>query len=152
MIRILQIREKNWRIEIGAPLLAILNLSSVNLPDGELRRKDEVDQLNMRTFLQEGDLTSVCFFADLSFYGSFLYRLKSTKFMNMGTLAYNPATLNMVGFSFILLFHFLLVHGSFKTEFLFKCHIRSSVDPVTFFIFYQKHLLFIFTLYDTAFL
>lgn len=41
---------------MAAPLLAQLPLSSINLPGGVLRRRNAADELQMRTYFQEGDL------------------------------------------------------------------------------------------------
>jgi len=43
-------------VEIAAPLLAQLPLSSINLPGGVLRRRTTADELQMRKYFQEGDL------------------------------------------------------------------------------------------------
>jgi len=43
-------------VDVAAPLLASLPLSSINLPGGILRRRTAVDELNIRTFFTEGDL------------------------------------------------------------------------------------------------
>lgn len=43
-------------MDVSAPLLASLPLSSINLPGGILRRRTAVDELNIRTFFTEGDL------------------------------------------------------------------------------------------------
>ncbi|KAH9395878.1 Exosome complex component RRP4 [Tyrophagus putrescentiae] len=54
--RITEVQQKRWRVETNARLLSILQLSSVNLPGGELRRKTTEDELLMRQYLAEGDL------------------------------------------------------------------------------------------------
>ncbi|RDW23300.1 hypothetical protein B0I73DRAFT_136452 [Yarrowia lipolytica] len=54
--RIVDVGVKRWRVDIGAKQLAVLQLGSVNLPGGILRRKQESDELQMRGFLKEGDL------------------------------------------------------------------------------------------------
>lgn len=54
--RITEVQQKRWRVETNARLLSILQLSSVNLPGGELRRKTTEDELLMRQYLSEGDL------------------------------------------------------------------------------------------------
>lgn len=53
--RILEVQSKRWRVDIAAPLLANLPLSSINLPGGALRRRTAVDELNIRAFFAEGD-------------------------------------------------------------------------------------------------
>ncbi|KWU41538.1 hypothetical protein RHOSPDRAFT_36909 [Rhodotorula sp. JG-1b] len=47
---------KRWKVETHASQNAVLMLSSINLPGGVQRRKLESDELQMRTFFQEGDL------------------------------------------------------------------------------------------------
>ncbi|CCG81446.1 Exosome complex component rrp4 [Taphrina deformans PYCC 5710] len=47
---------KKWRVDINAKTDATLQLASINLPGGIQRRKTGTDELQMRTFFQEGDL------------------------------------------------------------------------------------------------
>ncbi|CUM62943.1 uncharacterized protein PRCAT00000503001 [Priceomyces carsonii] len=54
--RITEVGSKRWKVDIGCKQDAILMLGSVNLPGGILRRKSESDELQMRSFLKEGDL------------------------------------------------------------------------------------------------
>lgn len=54
--RIVSVQTKKWSVDIAAPMLANLPLSSINLPGGILRRRTAVDELNIRTFFAEGDL------------------------------------------------------------------------------------------------
>jgi len=54
--RIASVQTKKWSVDIAAPMLANLPLSSINLPGGILRRRTAVDELNIRTFFSEGDL------------------------------------------------------------------------------------------------
>lgn len=54
--RIHSVDKSRWRVDISAPLLAQLPLSSINLPGGVLRRRTTADELQMRTYFQEGDL------------------------------------------------------------------------------------------------
>lgn len=54
--RIVSVQTKKWSVDIAAPMLASLPLSSINLPGGILRRRTAVDELNIRTFFSEGDL------------------------------------------------------------------------------------------------
>ncbi|KAI5965606.1 rrp4 [Candida pseudojiufengensis] len=54
--RITEVANKRWKVDIGSKQDAILMLGSVNLPGGILRRKSESDELQMRSFLKEGDL------------------------------------------------------------------------------------------------
>jgi exosome complex component RRP4 len=54
--RIVGVQTKKWSVDIAAPMLASLPLSSINLPGGILRRRTAVDELNIWTFFSEGDL------------------------------------------------------------------------------------------------
>ncbi|RFU29903.1 hypothetical protein B7463_g6428, partial [Scytalidium lignicola] len=54
--RIVEVQSKRWRVDVGAPVLANLPLSAINLPGGILRKRTETDELQIRTFFSEGDL------------------------------------------------------------------------------------------------
>jgi exosome complex component RRP4 len=54
--RVVEVQARRWRVDVAAPLLANLPLSSINLPGGILRKRTAVDELNIRTFFSEGDL------------------------------------------------------------------------------------------------
>jgi exosome complex component RRP4 len=54
--RIIEVQSKRWRVDVGAPVLAGLPLSAINLPGGILRKRTETDELQIRTFFSEGDL------------------------------------------------------------------------------------------------
>ncbi len=54
--RIIEVQSKKWRVDVGAPVLANLPLSAINLPGGILRKRTETDELQIRTFFSEGDL------------------------------------------------------------------------------------------------
>merc|ERR1712050_385194 len=56
--RIVKVEQRKWKVDINSHPLAQLSLTSVNLPGGELRRRDELDELTMRKHLQENDLIS----------------------------------------------------------------------------------------------
>lgn len=56
--RISNVAQKKWKVDIYAKLDASLQLSAVNLPGGELRRRSIEDELMMREYLSEGDLIS----------------------------------------------------------------------------------------------
>merc|ERR1712212_1331899 len=56
--RITEVQQKRWKVDCNGRLDALLSLSSVNLPGGELRRRGAEDELSMRKYLQEGDLIS----------------------------------------------------------------------------------------------
>ncbi|KAF2861366.1 hypothetical protein K470DRAFT_281622 [Piedraia hortae CBS 480.64] len=54
--RIAEVQSKRWKVDVAAPVSAALLLSSINLPGGQLRKRNAVDELNMRAFFGEGDL------------------------------------------------------------------------------------------------
>lgn len=54
--RVTEVGPRKWKVDIGSRQDAALALSSVNLPGGVQRRKLESDELQMRSFFQEGDL------------------------------------------------------------------------------------------------
>jgi exosome complex component RRP4 len=54
--RIVEVQTRRWKVDVAAPLLANLPLSSINLPGGILRKRTAVDELNIRSFFTEGDL------------------------------------------------------------------------------------------------
>ncbi|OAP65374.1 hypothetical protein AYL99_01346 [Fonsecaea erecta] len=54
--RIVEVQKSQWKVDVAAPLLAQLPLSSINLPGGVLRRRTTADELQMRNYFQEGDL------------------------------------------------------------------------------------------------
>lgn len=54
--RIVEVQSRRWKVDISAPLLASLPLSAINLPGGILRKRTSVDELNIRTFFNEGEL------------------------------------------------------------------------------------------------
>ncbi|KAK5112536.1 hypothetical protein LTR85_011228 [Meristemomyces frigidus] len=54
--RIVEVQSRRWKVDVAAPLLANLMLSSINLPGGALRKRTSVDELNIRAFFGEGDL------------------------------------------------------------------------------------------------
>ncbi|CAG4925789.1 unnamed protein product [Colias eurytheme] len=56
--RVLEVQQRRWKIETNSRLDSVLQLSSVNLPGGELRRRSAEDEQMMRQHLQEGDLIS----------------------------------------------------------------------------------------------
>ncbi|SCZ87801.1 BZ3500_MvSof-1268-A1-R1_Chr2-3g05269 [Microbotryum saponariae] len=65
--RIAEVGPRRWKVEANAAQNAVLMLASINLPGGVQRRKLESDELQMRTFFQEGDLLVAevqAFFAD----------------------------------------------------------------------------------------
>ncbi|MEN2497675.1 MAG: Exosome complex component RRP4 [Marteilia pararefringens] len=56
--RVVDLESKCWRIDILSHSSATLQLSYVNLPGGEMRRRSEKDERAMRNYLSEGDLIS----------------------------------------------------------------------------------------------
>ncbi|KAI8590594.1 hypothetical protein BDZ88DRAFT_414169 [Geranomyces variabilis] len=65
--RITEVVQKRWKVDMNARQDGVLLLSSVNLPGGVQRRKNESDELQMRTFFAEGDMLSAevqAFFQD----------------------------------------------------------------------------------------
>jgi exosome complex component RRP4 len=54
--RIVEVQSKRWKVDVAAPLLALLPLSAINLPGGILRKRTTTDELQIRTFFSEGDL------------------------------------------------------------------------------------------------
>ncbi|KAK3074381.1 Exosome complex component rrp4 [Teratosphaeriaceae sp. CCFEE 6253] len=54
--RIVEVQARRWKVDVAAPLLAHLPLSSINLPGGVLRKRTSVDELNIRAFFGEGEL------------------------------------------------------------------------------------------------
>ncbi|XP_056146948.1 exosome complex component RRP4 [Lampris incognitus] len=56
--RIIEVQQKRWRVETNSNLDSVLQLSSVNLRGGELRRRSAEDEMKMRDYLKEGDLIS----------------------------------------------------------------------------------------------
>lgn len=54
--RIVEVQSRRWKVDVAAPLLANLMLSSINLPGGALRKRTSVDELNVRAFFGEGEL------------------------------------------------------------------------------------------------
>lgn len=53
--RITEVAMKRWKVDVSSKQDAMLLLSSVNLPGGVQRRKNEADELQMRQFFSEGD-------------------------------------------------------------------------------------------------
>lgn len=54
--RIVEVQSRRWKVDVAAPLLANLLLSSINLPGGILRKRTAVDELNNRAYFSEGEL------------------------------------------------------------------------------------------------
>eukprot|EP00740_Mantoniella_antarctica_P023538 CAMPEP_0198696882 /NCGR_PEP_ID=MMETSP1468-20131203/314437_1 /TAXON_ID=1461545 /ORGANISM="Mantoniella sp, Strain CCMP1436" /LENGTH=236 /DNA_ID=CAMNT_0044453357 /DNA_START=85 /DNA_END=792 /DNA_ORIENTATION=+ len=65
--RVTEIAGKRWKLDVNSRQDAILQLSAVNLPGGIQRRRNAVDELNMRQLYGENDLVSAevqSFYAD----------------------------------------------------------------------------------------
>ncbi|KAI7824874.1 hypothetical protein BC939DRAFT_396424 [Gamsiella multidivaricata] len=91
--RITEVAQKRWKVDVNARLDAILMLSSVNLPGGVQRRKQESDELQMRNFFMEGDLVVAelqTFFADGA-YSLHTRSLKYGKLRNGSFISVSPA-------------------------------------------------------------
>mmetsp|Transcript_40358 Transcript_40358/g.67635 ORF Transcript_40358/g.67635 Transcript_40358/m.67635 type:complete len:317 (-) Transcript_40358:1778-2728(-) len=56
--RVVEIAGKRWKVDVNSRQASSLQLSAVNLPGGLQRRRTNVDELNMRSFFEEGDLIS----------------------------------------------------------------------------------------------
>lgn len=56
--RVVELTGRRWKLDIHAARNAVLLLSAVNLPGGVQRRRTHEDELNMRSYLKEGDLVS----------------------------------------------------------------------------------------------
>ena len=54
--RVVEVQSRRWKVDVAAPLLANLLLSSINLPGGILRKRTSVDELNIRSYFCEGEL------------------------------------------------------------------------------------------------
>ena len=54
--RIVEVQTRRWKVDVGAPLLAHLPLSAINLPGGILRKRTSTDELAIRSFFREGEL------------------------------------------------------------------------------------------------
>ncbi|CAG9110327.1 unnamed protein product [Plutella xylostella] len=81
--RVTEVQQKRWKVETNSRLDSVLQLSSVNLPGGELRRRSAEDEQMMRKHLQEGDLISAevkSLFSD----GSLSLHTRSMKYGKLG--------------------------------------------------------------------
>ncbi|KAJ3108414.1 Exosome complex component RRP4 [Phlyctochytrium bullatum] len=92
--RILEVGQKRWRVDIAGRQDAVLPLAAVDLPGGELRRRSESDELQMRQLLTEGDLISAeiqSFFQD----GSISLHTRSQKYgkLRTGSIVEIPSSL-----------------------------------------------------------
>lgn len=56
--RIISVEKKFWRVNIYAQREGILNLTAINLPQGEQRIRSEEDAMKMRNYFKENDLLS----------------------------------------------------------------------------------------------
>ncbi|XP_015379833.1 PREDICTED: exosome complex component RRP4 [Diuraphis noxia] len=81
--RVTELVHKRWKVDINARLDAVLLLTSIQLPGGELRRRGMEDEQSMRSYLSEGDLISAevhSVFAD----GSLSLHMRSLKYGKLG--------------------------------------------------------------------
>ncbi|KAF9339550.1 exosome complex exonuclease rrp4 [Linnemannia elongata] len=91
--RITEVAQKRWKVDVSARQDAILMLSSINLPGGVQRRKQESDELQMRSFFMEGDLVVAevqAFFGDGA-YSLHTRSLKYGKLRNGSFISVPPA-------------------------------------------------------------
>ena len=56
--RVVAVNKKSWDVDIFAQRYATLNLTAINLPRGEVRIRNEDDQMQMRNHFKENDLLS----------------------------------------------------------------------------------------------
>ena len=89
---------KRWKVEVHSKLDAVLLLSSVNLPGGELRRRSEEDERMMRDYLKEGDLISAEV-QNIMSDGTLMLHTRSLKYGKLG-----QGTMIQVGIVFTFLF------------------------------------------------
>ncbi|KIM59714.1 hypothetical protein SCLCIDRAFT_27119 [Scleroderma citrinum Foug A] len=92
--RITEVQPRRWKVDAHSRQDAVLMLSSVNLPGGVQRRKLESDELQMRTFFEEGDLLVAevqAFFSD----GAMSLHTRSLKYgkLRNGQLIVVPSVL-----------------------------------------------------------
>ena len=73
----LQVRR--WRLDVGATSDGVLQLSAINLPGGVLRRRTDLDALQMRKYFVEGDLV-VCEVQSLHADGGLALHTRSLKY------------------------------------------------------------------------
>jgi len=56
--RVISVNKKSWDVDIFAQRYGTLNLTAINLPRGEVRIRNEDDQMQMRLYFKENDLLS----------------------------------------------------------------------------------------------
>ena len=79
--RITEVQQKRWKVDVNGRLDAVLQLSSVNLPGGELRRRSAEDELSMRKYLQEGKCCLYFTFDATIYYLSFSVTFRAFIFL-----------------------------------------------------------------------
>jgi len=92
--RIVEVGQKRWKVDVNSRQDAALLLSSINLPGGVQRRRNEGDALQMRSFFAENDLISAevqQFYSD----GSMSLHTRSLKYgkLENGQFVSAPSTL-----------------------------------------------------------
>ena len=92
--RVVDVAGKRWKLDVGGRQDAILQLGAVHLPGGAQRRRNAVDELNMRALYAENDLISCevqSFYAD----GAVALHTRSLKYGRLanGQLVRTPPTL-----------------------------------------------------------
>ena len=99
-------------MDVHTKLDAVLMLSSVNLPGGELRRRSEEDERMMRHYLQEGDLISAEVQNVMSD-GTLSLHTRSLKYGKLGQGVLLQVCLEIVVFELLLLL-FLFFFSCYK--------------------------------------
>lgn len=56
--RIIKMSQRRWFVDTGSHVNSVLLLASVNLPGGELRRRNEDDEQKMKNYLKDGDVVA----------------------------------------------------------------------------------------------
>lgn len=77
--RITEVGNKRWKVDVNARQEAVLQLGSINLPGGALRRRTVEDRLQMRQFFAENDIIS-CEVATLFRDGGMSIQTRSQKY------------------------------------------------------------------------
>lgn len=92
--RIIEVQQKRWKVETNSRLDSVLQLSSINLPGGVLRRRSIQDELMIRDYLKEGDLISAEV-QHVNTDGSLSLHTRSMKYgkLTEGTLVIVPSSL-----------------------------------------------------------
>lgn len=92
--RVTAVENKRWKVDIRGQQEAALQLSSVNLPGGEQRMRNQEDMLQMRNLFMESDLLSAEI-QNIASDGLISLHTRSLKYgkLENGQLAIVPASL-----------------------------------------------------------